>query len=196
MRSPLPSLYAVRQRTAWCGPFCRLPSSRSSSLIGRATVSDLRDANIEAKEAIRELMKLVRSRLGLELPEDAGLTKLRSVTLRYVLAGEFRSDLSCVPPASLDAVPAPKTKDDEAAVRDLARRLRTSFSEVYPALADRVQDELGLSNAKLQAECLGSIDTFRFEEKRPSHALQCARRREKVRRRAAAGGPARAQLLA
>ena len=62
-------------------------------------------------------MKLVRSRLGLELPDDAPLAKLRSITLRYVLAGEFRSDLSCAPPAALDAVPAPKTKDEEAAVR-------------------------------------------------------------------------------
>ena len=139
-------------------------TSGNDGLLAAWLVSDLRDADIEAKEASRELTKLVRSRLGLELPEDAGLAKLRSVTLRYVLAGEFRSDLSCAPPTSLDAVPAPKTKDDEAAVRELARRLRTSFSEVYPAMADRVEDELGLRNAKVQAECLGAIDTFRFEE--------------------------------
>ena len=144
-------------------------TSGNDGLLAAWLVSDLRDAEIEAKEASRELTKLVRSRLGLELPEDAGLAKLRSVTLRYVLAGEFRSDLSCAPPASLDAVPAPKTKDDEAAVRELARRLRTSFSEVYPAMADRVEDELGLRNAKVQAECLGAIDTFRFEEASTSH---------------------------
>src|SRR5205807_1523419 len=94
----------------------------------------------------------------------AGLAKLRSVTLRYVLAGEFRSDLSCAPPPTLDAVPAPKTTDDEASVRELARRLRTNFSDAYPAMADRVEDELDLRNARIQAECLGSIDTFRFEE--------------------------------
>jgi PglZ domain len=139
-------------------------TSGNDGLLAAWLVSDLRDAVIQAKEASRELTKLVRSRLGLELPEDAGLAKLRSVTLRYVLAGEFRSDLSCAPPTSLDAIQAPKTKEDEAAVRELARRLRTSFSEVYPAMADRVEDELGLRNAKVQAECLGAIDTFRFEE--------------------------------
>lgn len=139
-------------------------TSGKDGLLAAWLVSDLRDAAIDAKEASRELTKLVRSRLGLELPADAGLSKLRSLTLRYVLAGEFRSDLSCAPPSSLDAVPAPKTKEDEAAVRDLARRLRTSFSEAYPAMADRVEDELGLRNAKVQAECLGAIDTFRFEE--------------------------------
>jgi hypothetical protein len=127
--------------------------------------SDARDADIQSKEAARELGKLVRSRLGLELPEDASLSKLRSITLRYVLAGEFRSDLSDVAPSSLDAVPAPATKDEEGAVRDLARRLRTDFGELYPAMADRVEDELGLRNVKVRPESLGSIDTFRFEER-------------------------------
>jgi PglZ domain len=131
--------------------------------------SDARDPDIESKEAARELTKLVHSRLGLELPEDAGLPKLRSITLRYVLAGEFRSDLSGAAPASLDAVPAPATKDEEGAVRDLARRLRMDFGESYPALADRVEDELGLRNAKVPANALGSIDTFRFEERTLLH---------------------------
>jgi hypothetical protein len=139
--------------------------SGNDGLLATWLVHDVRDAEIVAKEATRELAKLVRSRLGLELPEDGGLAKLRSVTLRYVLAGEFRSDLSCAPPTTLDAVQAPKTKEDEAAVKELARRLRTSFSEFYPAIADRVEDELGLHNAKVQAECLGAIDTFRFEER-------------------------------
>ena len=140
-------------------------TSGNDGLLAAWLVSDLMDADIAAKEASREVTKLVRSRLGLELPEDAGLAKLRSVTLRYVLAGEFRSDLSCAAPTSLDAVPAPKTKENEAAVRELARRLRTSFSDLYPPMADRVEDELGLRNSKVQAECLGSIDTFRFEER-------------------------------
>jgi hypothetical protein len=32
-------------------------------------------------------------------------------------------------------------------------------------MADRVEAELGLQNAKLPPSCLGSIDTFRFEER-------------------------------
>ena len=127
--------------------------------------SDALDAEIEAKEATRELVKLIRSRLGLEPPDDAGLPKLRSITLRYVLASEFRGDLLCAPPASLDAVPAPKAKDEETAARELARQLRTRFPDSYPAMADRVEAELGLRDATLTADALGSIDTFRFEER-------------------------------
>ena len=140
-------------------------TSGNDGIIASWLASDERDAEIEAKEAIRELVKLVRSKLGLELPDDAALPKLRSITLRYVLAGEFRSDLSCAPPSALDAVPAPKTKDEEAAVGELARLLRTRFSEVYPAMADRVEAELGLRDAAVPAGALGSIDTFRFEER-------------------------------
>jgi PglZ domain len=110
-------------------------------------------------------VKLVRSKLGLELPDDAPLMKLRSIALRYVLAGEFRSNLRCSPPAALNAVSAPKTKDEEEAIGELARLLRTKFSDSYPEMADRVEAELGLRDVALPAGALGSIDTFRFEER-------------------------------
>ncbi len=139
-------------------------TSGNDGLLGAWLASDARDAEIETKEATRELTKLVLSRLGLQLPQDVALAKLRSVTLRYVLAGEFRSDLNCSPPATLDAIPAPSTKDELTALRELARRLRTNFSEVYSAMADRVEAELGLRDAKVPPDSLSSIDTFRFEE--------------------------------
>jgi len=140
-------------------------TSGNDALLAAWLASDERDVTIESKEATRELAKLVRSRLGLELPGDAAISKLRAITLRYVLAGEFRSDLRCAPPPSVAAVPAPKTKDDEAAIRELARCLRTSFAGAYPALADHVEKELGLRNVTIAGESLGSIDTFRFEER-------------------------------
>lgn len=140
-------------------------TSGNDGLLAAWLASDARDAEIESKEATRELTKLVLSRLGLQLPEDGALTKLRSIALRYVLAGEFRSDLNGNPPAALDSIPAPGTKEELSAVRELARLLRTNFSEAYSALADRVEAELGLPNAKVPPDSLGSIDTFRFEER-------------------------------
>src|SRR5262249_23821915 len=61
----------------------------------------------------------------------------------------------------------PSSRDEESAVRDLARRLRTGHADAYATLADRVEEELGLKNATLPPGALGNIDTFRFEE----HAL-------------------------
>ncbi len=134
-------------------------------LLAAWLVSDARDGEIATKNAAPELAKLLRARLGLELPEGAPLAKLRAVTLRYVLGGEFRTDLSCPPPASLDGVPQPSSKDQEVAVRQLAQRLRTSHADEYSTLADRVESELGLASAKVPAGSLGAIDTFRFEER-------------------------------
>ncbi|MBM2813058.1 MAG: hypothetical protein HW416_3817 [Chloroflexi bacterium] len=139
-------------------------ASGNDGLLAAWLSSDERDAEIDAREAAGELVKLMRSRLGLALVDGTLLTKLRAITLRYVLAGEFRSDLSCPPPASLAGVPSPATKDEVAAVRELARRMRSDFAEAYQPLADRVEDELGLRNARMPAEHLGAIDTFRFEE--------------------------------
>lgn len=134
-------------------------------LLAAWLVSDTRDAEIETKGAQRELEKLVRSQLDLGLEENAALAKQRAVTLRYVLAGEFRSDLQCPAPASLESVPTPKGKDVEATLRELAQRLRAEFPDAYSVLADRVEKELGLTGAKLPAGALGAIDTFRFEER-------------------------------
>lgn len=140
-------------------------ASGNDGLLTAWLVSDARDPEIVSKEATRELAMLVKARLGLDLVSDSPISKLRAITLRYVLAGEFRLDLSCDPPASLDSVGKPSTKDEEAAVREIARRLRLRHPDAYAALADRVEEELGLKNAKLRPGALGSIDTFRFEER-------------------------------
>jgi hypothetical protein len=140
-------------------------TSGNDALLAAWIVSDARDAEMADKEVTRELTKLVRARLGLDLPDGAPLAKLRALTLRYVLASEFRLDLLCDPPSSLEGVPTPPSKEEKVAVRELARRLRGSFADVYSELADRVEEELGLRNATLPAGGLGAIDTFRFEER-------------------------------
>jgi hypothetical protein len=126
--------------------------------------SNARDEDIEEKEGGRELARLLHSRLGLEVPEEAGLARLRSISCRYVLAGEFRIDFAGTPPASVDAIPKPHTRDEEAAVRDVAKRLRTDFPDAYPGIADRVEADLHLQDARIEPQSLGSVDTFRFEE--------------------------------
>ena len=140
-------------------------ASGNDGLLTAWLVNDARDAEIVDKDATPELAKLVKARLGLDLVADSPLAKLRAITLRYVLASEFRLDLSCDAPASLESVAKPPTKDEESAVRELARRLCMGHADAYAALADRVEAELGLKNAKLPAGALGAIDTFRFEER-------------------------------
>jgi hypothetical protein len=139
--------------------------SGNDALLAAWLASEARDGEIESKGAGAELMKLIRSRLGIEIPDDSRLARARAVMLRYVLAGEFRSELTSPPPSSLESVPVPKTKEEETAVREVARRLRAAHSGVYPVLADRVEAELGLSAAELGEDGRGPAETFRFEER-------------------------------
>lgn len=139
---------------------------RHRSLLATWLAEDARDGQIEEKKGIVELRKLLRSRIGLNVPDDAPLGKVRSIALRYVLGGEFKSDLAGGPSAVLDTLPGADTKEASAAVRELALQLRAGFPETYPTLADRVEAELKLGDMAIPAEMLGSIDTFRFEERR------------------------------
>lgn len=137
----------------------------SSDILAEWITRNNRDEEIEKKEATRELVKLVCSQLGLELSEEATIAKIRAITARYVLANEFRANLHCTAPSSLDSVPLPKTKDQEDYINTFACKLRAAYTNEYTVLADQVERELGLQNVNIPAADLGSIDTFRFEEK-------------------------------
>jgi len=71
-----------------------LPTGSSEAQIAAWLANASLDATIEDKEATAELGKLVRARLGLELLDGVNLSKWRAITARFVLAVEFRSDLS------------------------------------------------------------------------------------------------------
>lgn len=137
----------------------------SESLVAAWLASDTRDGDIESKGGKDELVKLLRSRLGLTVQPDTSLAKMRALTLRYVLVGEFRSDLRGAAPDALGGVPAPEGKDQTKALKEVARQLRAAHANEYPGLADRVEVEFGLAKVDLPGEALGTIDTFRFEER-------------------------------
>ncbi|MEU5880833.1 PglZ domain-containing protein [Spirillospora sp. NPDC047279] len=137
----------------------------SDAMLGSWLTDESHDAAISAKAATPELVALINAKLGLDPPGNATLSKLRAVTARYVLASEFRLDLACPPPASLEGVPTPPSAESASAVRALATRLRVDFSAAYPALADQVENDLRLRETEIPASALGSTDTFRFEER-------------------------------
>ena len=135
-------------------------------LLTRWLASDTNDQTLVEKDALPELLKLIRARLGLELPEGTTVSQARDRTCRYVLVNEFRADLACEPPKSVGMVPDPPAKDQAERIRDVAESLRRRYPEAYVELADTVELDLGLAGAGVDAAHLGSIDTFRFEEDR------------------------------
>ena len=128
------------------------------------------DGDLEAKGALGELRSVVLGRLGLTIPDDAAIVRMRSITARYILANEFRSDLgkngqlNGAAAAKLNNITAPTTADQEKAIREVAKRLRERYAAAYASLADGIENELGLSTESVVGSELGAIDTFRFEE--------------------------------
>jgi hypothetical protein len=149
------------------------PVSMLRSLIGESRPEPLlsswladasHDQAIDSKGATSELLLLVESRLGLKLPASTSLSAARDSTLRFVLINEFRADLAADPPESLALIPAPASKEQAERLRAVAEALRTHHAGRYTALADQLEQSLGLAQAGIDAQHLGRIDTFRFEE--------------------------------
>ncbi len=127
---------------------------------------DDRDDDIDQKGAGGELRRALEARIGLELAEGTQLAKMRTIAARYVLGNEFRLGLWKSVPASLSVLPAPSTREQEAAVQYVAKRMREGrYASAYEGLADQAQSELGLSETSVSGDALGAVDTFRFEEK-------------------------------
>jgi hypothetical protein len=140
--------------------------AQSEALLTRWLAHDDKDAAIVDKDASGELFKLIETRLGLTLPDATTVTEARDKTVRYVLIGEFRSDLIGDPPASISMIPTAPSKEQEGRIREVAKSLRSHYAEQYIELADRTEKEHGLCDAQIDAAHLGAIDTFRFEEHR------------------------------
>ena len=139
--------------------------AQSEALITRWLADEDKDATIAEKSAAVELLKLVETRLGLPVPENTTVTETRDKLLRYLLVSEFRSDLECEPPQSVAMVPDPPSKEHVERIRDVAESLRRGHADSYVALSNKVEADLGLAEAKIEARHLGNIDTFRFEER-------------------------------
>ena len=139
--------------------------AQSEVLITNWLADDEKDKTIVERDAAVELFKLIDSRLGLPIPENTTVTEARAKLLRYVLVGEFRSDLECDPPQSVAMVPEPPGKEHVERLRNVAESLRRGHTDRYVDLANKVEADLGLGRAKGDAGRLGNIDTFRFEER-------------------------------
>lgn len=123
------------------------------------------DKRLLEKGAAGELIKLVENRGGFKGLAEAELPSGRQRFIRYLLLSEFREDLRCDPPSMLSMIPQPSLKEQREFCRKVLDHLRTRHMAAFQAMADMVEHEFGLAEAGIDAKDLGSIDTFRFEEK-------------------------------
>jgi PglZ domain len=124
------------------------------------------DGEIDQKGASGELRRTLQARVGLKIPEGTAIAKMRVVAARFVLGNEFRLGLKGPAPASLSTLPTPASREQEAATQYVAGKMREArLATTYERLADQAQAELGLSEISIAGDLLGTVDTFRFEER-------------------------------
>jgi hypothetical protein len=124
--------------------------------------SDQYDEEIGKKEAEKELRHLLQISFDIELPTTEALSKWRGRLGRHVMATDLFAALKKQVPSSLSSVPvASSTAGIDACVR-LARTWRNSRDErdSYVTVANKVEQELGLSHLQLSIEPLKENETF------------------------------------
>jgi hypothetical protein len=141
-------------------------AATSENLLVRWLTDKSSDEAVQEKGADAELYRLIEARIGLGLSAEIAISDARNRTSRYLLVNEFRSDLAGDPPSSMAMVPVPPSKDHEVRIFEITSTLRRAHDDEYAALADRVEADLALGQAEVDAGSLGSTDTFRFEERR------------------------------
>lgn len=135
----------------------------NAELVAAWLSSPEKDDTLVEKGAKPELFQLLDSRLGLRLAEDTDLEDARRRACRYVLLAEFRTDVNCDAPPSLNLVEQPSSKQ-LGLVLGVSEALRTKHADAYVQIADGIEKELHLRTQGIAPQALGKIDTFRFEE--------------------------------
>jgi hypothetical protein len=135
------------------------------AMVATWVADDGPDEELVKKDVVQELLKLVESRAGYVAEPGSGLAAVRTKFRRFLLVNEFREDLGCESPTSLAMVPTPGGKDPREFGRKVLDHLRTRHNVEFERMADTVETDFALATAGIDARHLGSIDTFRFEER-------------------------------
>jgi hypothetical protein len=140
-------------------------SSRELDVIPSFLAEPERRAAAADKALLPEIVSLAASGLGLWVQATGDAEALARALARALLVAEMRSDLDGPEPVAISQIAGPRDPDQVKRVRDVCRKLRSEYPTVYEDLADSVERGLGLSQAGIDPEALGNIDTFRFEER-------------------------------
>ena len=140
-------------------------SSRELDVLPSFLAEPERRAEAANKGLLPEVARLASEGLGLGLTAEADADVMAQELARALLVAEMRSDLDGPEPVAISQIAAPTSDEQVERVRAVCKKLRREHPEPYEGLADAVEESLGLAQAGIDPETLGSIDTFRFEER-------------------------------
>ena len=139
-------------------------SSREIDVLPSFLAEPDRRATVTEKGLLPEVARLATSGCGLQLRADLDAESMSEELARLLLIAEMRADLDGPEPSEISQIDSPNSPEQLDRARAICRRLRHDFPNEYVTIADQVQKEFGLAQAKIDPQHLGQIDTFRFEE--------------------------------
>jgi hypothetical protein len=125
--------------------------------------SDEHDAQVGAKQALRDLATLFRAGLGVEIDPDAGIGAARKTLRRALLLADFAAGL---PPGDRPNALASATIPDRPAHLETVQQIckawrnRTDQRERYADAAKAVEAEAGVAGFDLDPRSLVDLETF------------------------------------
>lgn len=134
------------------------------------------DAEIESRQALPNLARLLSDTLGVTFPAGQGPVALRAQLARQVLVTDLIEGLGKSVPQSLRTFPVAGRPVARQAAVNLAEtwRNRRDVAESYVHWADRVQTEIGLGALDLDLDALARTGTFAAGEARLQREIETA----------------------
>ena len=123
------------------------------------------DSELSKMGAENELFSLIGSRLGIEIGDDTALDSARSKVARGCMLAELEHDYQGELPDTIASVPKPERSNEVKLALQINNYIRAFHQNSYEEMAIGIEQQLGLPDLGLDVSLLGSIDTFRFEER-------------------------------
>jgi PglZ domain len=134
------------------------------------------DSALQKKNALPELLAMLKSIFDFDAPQEIEPTDLRDRLARHVLMTEFIDSLQSSIPNQLAAVKQPAREVNRDACISLVQtwRLRRDASDRYVELASRVETDFGLANIDWQLTQIEQTETFAIVERSLQQHIETA----------------------
>ena len=126
------------------------------------------DAALKAKSALPEVVALIQSELGLEIPATEDCLAVRTALVRHMLVGDL---LMGMPeehrPEALAGMAVPQAPAQRDTITRICHqwRNRTDHKDAYAEAAERIEKDLGLAGMAWPIEVLKDGETLPFIER-------------------------------
>ena len=126
------------------------------------------DDALKAKSALPEILALIRSEIGLEIPTTEDCATIRSNLLRYIPLSDLLLGITeAQRPEALSGITLPQTPSQRDTIVRICHqwRNRTDFKDAYAEAAERIEKDLNLFGMTWPVEALKDSETFPFIER-------------------------------